>query len=279
MTDVMVPDIEVVDVIVDAPWIVDVVDNIGMPGPPGPQGPPGLDGTLGAIGPPGPTGPAGPTGATGPQGPAGATGPAGTPGTAGATGPQGPAGATGPAGPAGAPGHTTVSATAPSSPVQGDLWFDSVGGGLMIWYDDGTSAQWIEATAATMAAMKYVMGFSFVGGVLGASQLLGLHRVSKAVRFPANFGAYAGYLSEAGATANATASTVLTVAMALAASPTVFAAIGTITFAAGTIMPTFATSGGAAVSMAQGDVVQLTGPATADATLANVYVTLVAQEV
>jgi hypothetical protein len=59
----------------------------------------------------------------------------------------------------------------------------------------------------------------------------------------------------------------------------VFAAIGTITFAAGTITPTFATSGGVAIDLAQGDVVRLTGPATADATLANVYVTLVAQEV
>jgi len=246
MTDVIVPDIAAVDVVVPAPWVIDVVDNIGMPGPPGPQGPAGADGTAGAVGPPGATGPAGPIG---------------------------------PAGPTGAPGHTTVSATAPSSPVQGDLWFDTVGGGLMIWYDDGTSAQWIEATAATMAAQKYVMGFSFVGGVLGSSQLLGLHRVSKAIRFPANFGSYAGYLSEAGATANATASTVLTVAKALAATPTVFSAIGTITFAAGTITPTFATSGGVAIDLVQGDVVQLSGPATADATLANVYVTLVAQEV
>jgi hypothetical protein len=275
MTDVIVPDIEAVDVVVPAPWVIDVVDNIGMPGPPGPMGPAGADGASGAIGATGPPGPTGPAGSAGPQGPAGATGPAGTPGTAGAAGPQGPAGATGPAG---APGHTTVSATAPSSPVQGDLWFDTVSGGLMIWYDDGTSAQWIEATASTMAAARYVMGFSFVGGVLGATQLLGLHRVSKAIRFPANFGTYAGYASEAGATANATASAILTVAKALVATPTTFASVGTITFAAGTITPTFATSGGAAVDFAQGDIARLTGPPTADATLANVYVTLVAQE-
>jgi hypothetical protein len=84
MTDVIVPDIEVVDVIVEAPWIVDVVDNIGMPGPRGPQGPPGADGTLGAIGPAGPPGPTGPSGATGPAGAQGATGPQGPQGIPGA---------------------------------------------------------------------------------------------------------------------------------------------------------------------------------------------------
>jgi hypothetical protein len=121
MTDVIVPDIEVVDVIVDAPWIVDVIDNIGMPGPPGPQGPPGADGTAGSVGPPGPAGPAGPTGPAstvpGPQGPQGATGPQGVKGDTGATGdtgPQGPqgvkgdTGATGPAGSTGPQGNPGV---------------------------------------------------------------------------------------------------------------------------------------------------------------------------
>jgi len=134
------------------------------------------------------------------------------------------------------------------------------------------------ASNGSAAAAKYVMGFSFVGGVLGATQLLGLHKVSKAITIPANFGGYAGHVSEAGATANATGSTVLSVDRAVAASPNTFSQIGTITFGAGTITPTFATSGGASVSLAQGDVVRLTGPAVADTTLANVYVTLVAQE-
>jgi len=87
-----------------------------------------------------------------------------------------------------------------------------------------------------------------------------------------------GHTSQAGATANATASTVISVDRALAASPNTFSQIGTITIAASGISPTFATAGGAAITVAQGDVIRLQGPATADATLANFYCTIAAQE-
>jgi hypothetical protein len=83
---------------------------------------------------------------------------------------------------------------------------------------------------------------------------------------------------EAGGTANATASTVITVARALAASPNTFSNVGTITFAAGTVTPTFATSSGTAVNFAVGDRMSLTGPASPDATFANFYCSLVASE-
>ena len=174
----------------------------------------------------------------------------------------------------------TVSDTAPVGAVVGDLWFDSIAAQLYVRYNDGTSAQWVAANSLGGAAPSaYSIGFSFVGGVLGNSQLLGLHQVAKAVTFQANFGAYAGSASQFGATANATASTVIRVDRALAASPNTFNQIGAITVAAGGVAATFTTTGGASISLAQGDVVRLTGPATADATLANPYVTLVAQEV
>jgi hypothetical protein len=37
----------------------------------------------------------------------------------------------------------TVSSTPPTNPTQGDLWFDAESGYQFIWYDDGTSAQWV----------------------------------------------------------------------------------------------------------------------------------------
>lgn len=40
----------------------------------------------------------------------------------------------------------TVSATAPSSPVTGDLWWDSTNGVLRVYYADGTSSQWVDAS-------------------------------------------------------------------------------------------------------------------------------------
>lgn len=105
-----------------------------------------------------------------------------------------------------------------------------------------------------------------------------MHRVGKAITLPANFASYLGYASTAGGSVNATASTVLTVARALNASPTVFVTIGTITFAAGSVAPTFATSGGTAISLALGDVIRLTAPASPDATFADFYCALVGAE-
>lgn len=37
----------------------------------------------------------------------------------------------------------TVSATAPASPADNDLWWDSTNGLLFVWYNDGSSSQWV----------------------------------------------------------------------------------------------------------------------------------------
>jgi hypothetical protein len=44
------------------------------------------------------------------------------------------------------PAGTTISATAPESPEAGELWWDSDNGNLYIYYDDGTSSQWVSAS-------------------------------------------------------------------------------------------------------------------------------------
>jgi hypothetical protein len=67
------------------------------------------------------TGPTGPTGATGPTGPTGATGAAST--------------VTGPTGPTGADGKYLESATEPSTPEPGDIWFNTTTGSTYIYYD------------------------------------------------------------------------------------------------------------------------------------------------
>lgn len=41
--------------------------------------------------------------------------------------------------------QATVSDNAPSNPSQGDLWWNSNEGKLKIYYDDGLSAQWVDA--------------------------------------------------------------------------------------------------------------------------------------
>jgi len=110
---------------------------ISVAGQTGPQGPPGPTGATGAQGAAGAQGPQGPVGATGPQGPQGNTG------ATGAAGPQGPSGATGATGPAGPPTYASIGLTAPASPIVGQLWWRSDSGKLYLYYDDGTSQQWV----------------------------------------------------------------------------------------------------------------------------------------
>jgi len=65
----------------------------------------------------------------------------------GATGPQGAQGAQGVQG---ATNNLSISTSPPGSPNAGDMWWDSDGGILAVYYDDGSgspSAQWVEIAA------------------------------------------------------------------------------------------------------------------------------------
>jgi hypothetical protein len=131
--------------------------------------------------------------------------------------------------------------------------------------------------AWTAQRPRYVVA-CYVPGLMTASQNLLHHRFSKAVTIPANAGAYLGHASEAAGSVTATGLTVVTLAKAISPSPTSFSDVGTITFAAGAAVGTFATSGGAAVTFAQGDILRVRGPGTPDATLADFMMTLVGFE-
>lgn len=52
----------------------------------------------------------------------------------------------------------TVSDTAPVGPSAGDLWWDSSTGKLKIYYDDLTSAQWVDASPASGSTADYSEG-------------------------------------------------------------------------------------------------------------------------
>lgn len=122
---------------------------------------------------------------------------------------------------------------------------------------------------------KYVIG-AYVPGTMTASQNLLFHKFSKAVTLPANLGAWLGHTSEAGGSVAATASAVMTLAQAAAGAPTTFANVATITFAAGSVTGTMSTQ--AAISFAQGDILRVRGPATPDASFADLQLTLVGFE-
>jgi hypothetical protein len=116
---------------------------------------PGFTGSVGAQGPQGNIGFTGSAGATGPQGTIGFTG------STGAQGPQGTTGFTGSLGYTGSKGTTTIGNTAPTSPVNGDTWWNSETGVRYVYYADGTSNQWVQESAAGTT------GFTGSAGSLG----------------------------------------------------------------------------------------------------------------
>jgi hypothetical protein len=101
-------------------------------------------------------------------------------------------------------------------------------------------------------------------GTLTSNQILGQTPAVRTITLPANFAGSVGY---AGVAATATAA--ISVSVWTSGTTT---NVGTISFAAGSNTATFTTSG--AVTVNPGSVIIFTAPATADATLGNVSITL-----
>jgi hypothetical protein len=162
---------------------------------------------------------------------------------AGTPGPAGPTGATGPAGPTGA--------TGPQGPA------------------GATGATGATGPAGTTAVnvADYVIGIT-QPGVTGPAQKLLVHKLPHAITLPASL---AG--SSATALTAATASTAFVLAYVRSGSTTTiatftFAAAGTVATISGVVIPT----------LAAGDVLTITGPATADATLADIGFSILASK-
>src|SRR4249919_2770564 len=84
--------------------------------------------------------------------------------------------------------NIAIGDTAPASPVVGNAWWDSVGGQLYIWYDDGTSAQWVPAsnqpgppgTPGTSIPLPVAIASGGTGATTAAAALTNLGAVAKA---------------------------------------------------------------------------------------------------
>jgi hypothetical protein len=147
----------------------------------------------------------------------------------------------------------------------------------------GTTGQALRKTSATNLDATwydevYEMHFGNVIGTLSNSQVVGYWNVTAACTIPANFGALAipgAIQSQASAIANATGSAAFTFDKRTG-SPNTWTTEGTITFGAGGITPTFATTASAAISLVEGDFVRIAGPGTADGTLSSPTFNIVA---
>ena len=164
---------------------ITITAGSGPTGPTGAQGDDGATGAQGATG-SGAQGAAGPTGAqgatgstgaqgaTGPTGAQGATGSTGSQGATGSTGAQGSGGSTGPTGAQGAAGagsNVSISSSPPTSPSpsDGDLWWDDDTGKLYIYYEDGSSNQWVETTGGATGSQG-ATGSTGAQGATGGAQ-------------------------------------------------------------------------------------------------------------
>ena len=74
---------------------------------------------------------------------------------------------------AGGGASVTVSDTAPSSPTSGALWYYTVTGELFVYYNDGTSSQWVTAASAATPSIvpnaTNANNASYLGGVAAAN--------------------------------------------------------------------------------------------------------------
>ncbi len=240
-----------------AQWVTDKYIEDGGPGVgPGPTGTTGTTGSTGTTGATGftgftgPTGPGaggtGPTGATGPQGlslagatgSTGSTGPVGSLGQTGATGPGG-LGQTGSSGTPGPTGNTGPTGTAGTSSATG-------------------------ATGPTgpVAATGPFDPAIFWPGVPPASQIVRIAVPRSAVFLP-------GFTFSVGVARTASTGTaVVNVNQVVAGVPTLR---GTITFTASV---NGVPASGAGMTVVNGDVIEFVFPASPDATLADVAITL-----
>lgn len=212
-------------------------------GPTGPTGDTGPTGPTGSTGPVAPTGPTGPTG-FGATGPTGNTGPFGPPGNEGPTG-SGGVGATGPTGAAGVGSTGPTGATAATGPT-------GPNGG-----PTGPTGD-IGPTGPTGTA--YDLAFYFEG-TYNSSELVARVIASRAFTIPSGAG---------GSYASATSASTGTAVVILANNGLTF---GTITF---TASATGVFSVSSPSVFATGDVLTITMPGSADATLGNVSVSLLA---
>lgn len=138
------------------------------------------------------------------------------------------------------------------------------------WIWDGV--KWDVASAHP----RYIVA-CFVPDKLTASQSLLLHRFSKAVTFPIDFGDYLGHSSEARGGLITTGAVTVNIRQATEAAPGVFSTVGTIMFAAGALLATLSTSG-VPLNFAEGDTLALVGPLVPDTTFGDFAANLVGFE-
>jgi hypothetical protein len=62
-------------------------------------------------------------------------------------------------------GSVVVSDTAPLSPTEDSLWYDSIGGRFYIWYNDGNTSQWVDVSPQGNRTSTFLAGTAALPGL------------------------------------------------------------------------------------------------------------------
>jgi hypothetical protein len=154
----------------------------------------------------------------------------------------------------------------PDAPVVGQIF--SAHRSSWVW--DGV--KWDVSSAHP----RYIVA-CFVPDKLKANQSLLMHRFSKNVTFPIDFGSYLGHVSEIRGGFAATANVTISIMQATAAAPGSFTAVASGLIPAGALLGTLSTSG-VPLNFAEGDTMGIFAPATVDATFGDFAANLVGFE-
>jgi hypothetical protein len=146
-------------------------------------------------------------------------------------------------------------------PVQGWLAYDRATAALLV-FGAGSPSGWVEIQTGGGGAPTLVDLGMFFPGNPGSSQLLFKFVAARAMTFPANF---AGSRGEVGTDPAS--------AFVMDVDVNAFT-VGTISVSTSGVF-TFATSGGSTQAVAAGDVITISGPISADGSIADIAATLV----
>jgi hypothetical protein len=160
---------------------------------------------------------------------------------------------------------TYVGPSPPIDPYDGRLWWNSAKGKLEIYYNDGSSSQWVDASPVSLGpSINHYDLVTWQPGKMGANQILLKIRLPRGVAYESNFAGSS--IAEA-----ETAPTDTAVCTIYRNSDV----IGTVTYEAGSTVGVIASTGGDAFTCVTGDVIKITAPSPRDLTFEGVSIVLV----
>lgn len=143
------------------------------------------------------------------------------------------------------------------------------GTGIGITVDDAGNTITITAVTSDTIPFIYVPSVYYPGTMKTSAVTMLRHTFVEDCILPANAVGSAG-----GAEVDSTGSAVYKVQRSRAATPDTYVDVASVTYAAGTHIPTFATVGGTQRTFLKGDTMRIVSPDVADATLSDVNFTL-----